>query len=287
MRWLYALIVGVIFITFGCGDKNPVSNNESTDEEAIYNVVILDNFRLSEIIAFPEIVPDTTAFIANPGANQPLYWHVVDSTVERMPIVISDTQVQSPIGLVDQANASYSIKWFGIFHTLNYNVSADSIERYAKEFEINGSRTAVCQRWGSASRHRGWLLTAISGANIYAGGGQPFLQDLHYISPSNDDSLLSNLICELDDLARFDTDEEITLRYGLSSENDQAYIFIPYDDYKYQLAAPVISGNGYEVTVIMPSQNRIYGQLRFYVVNAGNFEDAYKSAGFSYSYWMR
>ncbi len=284
MKRLLIFIIPAFIIA--CGGENPVSDYETSDEEAIYNVVILDNVRLSEIVAFPDSVPDTLAFIANPDPDQPIHWHVVDSTVERMPINYSYDQ-PSPVGLVDQANANYSKKWYGFFNTITYNSDADSIERYTKEFEITGSRTAICQRWGNTNQRRGWLLTAISAATISAGGGLTFLQDLHFDSPSNDDSTFSRLIVSVEDLLRFDTEEQVTLNYELVSQTDLPYIFVPEDNFGYRLAEPVQVGDGFEIDVIMPDRERIYGQFRFYVINAGDFEDDYRGSGYAYNYWMR
>ncbi len=287
MKWLYLILAGITLLTAACGDDNPTSSVEGTDYEAITNVIILDNYRLSEITAFPETVPDTASFIANPITDQPLYWHVVDSTIERISTNYSPEQVQSPVGLVDQANVGYTIKWYGVFHALAYNQSADSIERYDKEFMITGSRSAIVQRWGRSNLRRGWLLTSISGATIGSGGGQPFLQDLKFESSSNDDSTFSYTISDLDELVQFNAGEGIALSYEMPSEDDLAYIYIPVENYSYELAEPTISGDGYRITLNMPTASRIYGQLKFYVVNAGDFEDDYRASGFSYSYKTR
>lgn len=288
MRWITILIIMLSIFALNCEDDNPVSYYESTDEEAILNVVMVDNVRLSGVSPFTDATPDTLAYIDDPIADQPLYWHVVDSTVERLPITYSTNQVESPVGLVDQAYANYTIKFYGNFYNLVYNSEADSLERYVKEFVITGTRRAICQRWGRAgSTRRGWTLISISGATISAGGGQAFLQDLRYISSSNDDSTFSVSLTEVDELLEFDTEEEITLRFDLDSESDLAYIYIPNNNFGYSLAEPTTISDGYEVAVTMPSYSNIYGQFRFYVVNVGDYEDIYRSSGYAYNYQMR
>ena len=287
MRWFNVLFIIPMLIIASCNSKNPVSNYEATDEEAIYNVVLIDNIRLSEIVAFPETVPDTASFIANPVDGQPLFWHDLDTLSESFNVSISAQPVSSPIGDVYEATVVYTIIWYGTFETLNYNSSADSLERYSRSFQVTGKRTARCQRWGQTSLRRGWRLTEIGGATINAGTGQGFLQDLVYHCDSNDDSLFNGAIVETADIPRFDTDEEVTLTFDIGSDNDLAYIFIPDGNLGYTLATPEPVGDSYKVTMTMPSIDDIYGQFRFYVVNAGQFTGSYKARGYSYGYRMR
>lgn len=287
MRWLLILLLLSTAVYFACDDENPMSQGEATDEEAIFNVVMIDNLRLSDMEAFPGTVPDTAAFIANPTAEETLYWHDVDSLRESFQVTISDTPVESPVGLVLEATAVYTKTWFGKFKTWHYNGLADSLERYSKNFQLAGSRSAKCQKWGSTSQRRGWLLTHIGDAHFSAGGGHGFLQSLYYHSESNEDSVFDASLKELDFIPRFDAEEEVTFTFDIRLPTDEAYIFMPVSNFNYELAIPEPAGDGYRVQATMPSISRIYGQLRFYVVNAGVFDEAYRATGYSYNYRIR
>lgn len=202
-------LIAVALLLACVGDK-PLSPNEATDEEAIFNVLMIDNGRISELAILPASIPDTLAFIANPDSEQPLYWHVVDSTLDDFRVLFSDQPVQSPVGLVNQANVNMTKTWQGTFNILRYNDEADSLERYSKEFTLTGTRSAVCQQWGQTSQRRGWLLTAIGHARFVSpGSGYTFLNNLAYDSDSNDESIFHTGTMALEDIIRFDAEEEL------------------------------------------------------------------------------
>jgi len=281
-------LIAVALLSACIGDK-PLSPYEATDEEAIFNVVMIDNGRLSELVILPASMPDTLAFIANPDSGQPLYWHVVDSTIDDFRVLFSDQPVQSPVGLVNQANVNITKTWQGTFNILNYNYEADSLERYSKEFKLTGTRSAVCQQWGQTSQRRGWLLTAIGHARFVSpGSGYPFLSNLTYDSDSNDDTIFHTGTMDLEDIIRFDAGEEVTLNFSLEDDSDPALIYVPVNNYGYELAVPTPDGSGgYRVIFVMPSISRIYGQFRFLVINAGNFSGNYAASGYSFNYRVR
>jgi hypothetical protein len=289
MKQLAICLLISFFLILACVGDKPLSQYEATDEEAIFNVITIDNNRISELTIFRSDIPDTLDFAQNPDPENPMHWHVVDSTIEEIRVYISNHPVESPVGQVIQASAVLTNTWQGVFHSLRYNDDADSLERNEKEFELTGTRSAICQQWGQSSHRRGWLLTSISNASFTSpGGGQPFLNNLVYQSDSNTDSVFLNTIYEKDDILRFDTEEEITIRFNLSDDSDYLSMFIPMDNFSYELASPVAAAGGeYEVVVTMPSLNRIYGQIRFLVINAGDFSDVYHATGYSYNYRMR
>ncbi len=105
-----------VALLMACVGDKPLSQYEATNEEAIFNVVMIDNGRLSELVILPTSIPDTLEFIANPDPDQPLYWHVVDSTTDVFRVLFSDQPVQSPIGLVNQANVNMIKTRHGVFN---------------------------------------------------------------------------------------------------------------------------------------------------------------------------
>ena len=148
----YCLIVFLIFLS--CVGDKPLAQYEATDEEAIYNVVTIDNGRLSEFRVFSPDIPDTLGFMEMPESDQALHWHVVDSTDEDFRVTISSQPVQSPVGLVEQGSVTLTKIWMGTFNTLRYNEDGDSLERYIQAFELTGTRNGICQKWGQTSFRR-------------------------------------------------------------------------------------------------------------------------------------
>jgi len=283
--WIFLALAGLLL---SCDeDSNPIDSVEATDEEAIFNVIMLDHPRLSVLDILSTDIPDTLTFTETPDAANPLYWHVVDTTYESITITISNTQVDSPVGLVYQSYAHYTETYEGTFEILAYNSSADSLERYSKEFSLAGSRNVYCQKWGTSSQRRGWVLTSISGASFTAGGGYNFPDDLYYHCQSNDDSAFVISTQETDDIVRFDAEEQLTLTYNDISSTDLVYIFVPDENYSYILATPELVDGSYQVQITMPSVSRLWGQLRFLVINAGQYSQNYKATGHSYNYRIR
>lgn len=289
MKKLIMFAMMGLALLLACTGDTPFSEFEATDEEAIFNVVMLDNARLSNLSILPDEIPDTLAFIANPDSAQPLYWHVIDTTTDEFRVTLSDHQVESPIGPVDQGNVIYTKTWLGAFESFRYNAAADSLERYTAEFQMVGTRAAACQRWGVAtSQRRGWLLAAMGDARFSAGGSQIFLDKLVFHSESNDDSLFHYGLKNTADIVRFDAGEEAVFDLELSNPANLLYMFIPVGNFGYELAPLVEFQPGeYEVTVTMPSISYVYGQLKFLVVNLGNYPDEYKALGYSYNYRIR
>ncbi|MCP4580353.1 MAG: hypothetical protein GY839_01950 [candidate division Zixibacteria bacterium] len=285
MKHLVVSSLIALLILMACTGDKPLSQYEASDEEAIFNVITIDNIRLSELAIFPSDVPDTLEFIQNPDAENPLYWHTVDSTDEQLRVLISNQPVDSPVGLVEQASGTLTKTWLGVFNSLRYNDDADSLERYAREFELAGTRSSICQKWGQSSHRRGWILTSIGSARFTSpGGGQSFLNNLVYQSESNSDSVFHEGVVDTDDILRFDSEEEVTIRYDLNNDSDLLFMLIPVGNYSYELASPVPApAGGYQVTVAMPSTRRLYGQLRFLVINDGD----YQAVGYSYNYRVR
>ena len=289
MKLTVVICLIVVSIFLACVGDKPLSQYEATDEEAIFNVVMTDNGRISEIEILPTSMPDTLEFIANPDPVQPLYWHVVDSTIDDFRVLFSDQPVQSPIGLVNQANVNMTKTRRGVFYILRYDDSADSLERFSKEFELTGTRSAICQQWGQTSHRRGWLLTAIGHARfVTPGHDQAFLTNLTYDSDSSDDTIFRTGAKNLEDIIRFDAEEEVTLSFRVNSESDLVYIYIPVNNFSYTLAVPIPDGlGGCQVPFIIPSISRIYGQFRFLVINAGNVSSDYAASGYSFNYRVR
>jgi hypothetical protein len=283
----------ILFLIFGlsviaCNDKNPVSRIEATNQEAIYNVLFNDYPRLTTLDFLTSFVPDTQAFVANPDSGRPLYWHEIEDIHDTLAISIGENPVPSPVGLVYQAGVSYSIRYTGKFHTMRFNVLADSIERYYKTFTLYGSRIATCQQWGLPNQpRRGWLLTQIGDARFYS-GDYHYLNGLNY-STTNHPTSTAFVYSSHDPtlLESFNTGEEMTVNFGLITPSDLLLMYIPLNDYGYQLAVPQLdTATTYNVTFNLPSR-KIYGQLRFLVTNAGDVNGLYKASGYSYNYQIK
>jgi len=286
MKKLSLLIIGLFALLIACSGDTPYSQYEATDNEAIYNVLLVDNLRLADLVIMPDIA-DTQAFIANPDSAHPIYWHDVDSTSEDLQITYAG-QVQSPVGMVDQANVVFTRTWLGSFIKLSYDPQGDSLVRQSVGFQLSGIRSAICQRWGSTSQRRGWLLISISDARYSAGGSQNFLDKLVFHSESNDDSLFHHGLVTIDDMLRFDAEEEVGFNLELDNQSDLLYMFIPDNNFNYRLADLTETQPGeYQVDVTMPSIRSMPGQLRFLVVNLGSFPNEYKALGYSYNYRIR
>jgi|GEM_PF-1983869 hypothetical protein len=285
-------VIGIIFI-FGlvimaCSGKNPVSPIEATDEEAIYNVLFQDNYRITVFDFFKIAIPDTAAFLANPDPNNPCIWHDVQYTSENLVITILDNPVQSPVGLVMEGHVTYTINDTGKFRIIMYNSAADSIERDSVKFNLTMTRSATCQQWGRTNTiRRGWLLTSISDARVSGGQNYPFLSGLRYSSVTHADTSFVYGTHEPGEMLKFSPSEEISIRYQTPDSLDKVFIYIPSNNYGYRLATPQKDSLGvWRATFTMPSVN-IYGQLFFYVVNVGNFNQAYRASGYSFNYRIR
>jgi hypothetical protein len=287
MKTIVIIMMFGLVMLIACNNDNPVSSLEATDEEAIFNVVMTDNLRLSDMTILPSAMPDTLAFIANPDPDTRLYWHVVDTTIESFQVTISDQMVPSDVGMVYEASVYYTKNIQGTFNILAYNEPGDSLERSSREFSLTGIRSARCQKWGVTNQRRGWLLTEISDAH-FTQGGQEFLQNLRYHCDSNDDSIFVSSLKDTDLIPRFDADEEVTLTFHIPSSADYVYVLIPEDNYYYQQADLQSLGNGnYQVVATMPALSRLYSQLRFLVIGADYGGSSYVAAGYSYNYRVR
>lgn len=291
-RLIRSLIIAftVIAALFNCVGDKPVSSFEATDEEAIFNVMLIDNNRISSLEILPTDEPDTLGFMESPDTLHPLYWHNVVETEEDFEVIILDHLVETDIGMVYQANVTYMQTWTGTFETLKYNIAADSLERYSKEFTLEGTREAVCQQWGlSNNQRRGWILISIGDAQfISSGADYHFLSELYFDSHPDYDSVFSFNIQPPGDFIEFNPGEELTIRFDFNDDSDLLLMFLPADDSDYQLAEPVSHpDSGYQVVFNMPSQSDLYGQLKFLVVNAGLIDDDYKAFGYSFNYHIQ
>jgi hypothetical protein len=286
MKKIYLIMPAIALISLSCTGDKPLSQLEATDEEAIYNVVMVDYGRLAHLEILPTTLPDTLEFMANPDSLHPLGWHNVTDINESFDVNISDQLVQSPYGLVYQGVANYTKTWTGTFEILRYNGEADSLERYTKDFTLRGTRTAICQKWGITSQRRGWHLTSIGDARYESPGhSYPFLDHLYFHADSNPESVFVFGIRATEDLIEFESGEELTIRFEYHDPHDLLLLFIPANNYGYQLAEPQPrAGGGFEVVFSLPQVTRIYGQIRILVVNAGQYESDYKAIGFSYNY---
>ena len=286
MRYVIFFTVIIAIFATGCVGDKPLSEIEATDEEAIYNVIQIDNYRLSTLDL---ITSDTVEFIINQDTLSTLCWHSVEETDEDFSIDISDHKVDSPVGPVYSASVEYSKTFVGTFETLRYNAEIDSMERFPKEFVLTGTRSAVCQQWGISNQvRRGWILISISDARFSTpGGGYHFLDSLCYVSSTDSMGVFSYGIRNLEDLVHFETGEEVTIHYRLIDDEDFLFVFVPVNDYAYQLAVPQPdSSGGFKVVFDMPAR-RIYGQLRFLVINAKAILSDYRASGYSYNYSTR
>lgn len=291
MKYISFFAVIIVVSVAGCVGEKPLSEIEATDEEAIYNVMFIDNYRLTTLDLISSDVPDTLEFIANPDPENPLYWHIVEGIDEDFQVDISNDLVDSPVGLIYSASVSYDKTYSGTFEILRYNEDTDTsnIERYSKEFVLKGTRDAECQQWGLSNQvRRGWLLTSIGDARFFTPeGGYHFLDDFYYNSST--DSMLDFTYgtYSLEDLVHFEPGEEVTVHYQLTDNNDLLLMYVPVNDFGYQMAVPQPdSPEGFKVVFNMPGK-KIYGQLRFLIINAGAFYDDYRASGYSYNYSTR
>lgn len=280
--WIFGAVV------LSCSGKNPVSPIEATNEEAIYNVLFQDNYRIVAFDFLNIAIPDTEAFLANPDADHPCIWHDVQYTNENLIITVLDDPVQSPVGLVMEGHVTYTLTDTGKFRIILYNAAADSIERDSIKFSITMTRSATCQQWGRVnSIRRGWLLTSISDARVAGGQNCPFLSGLGYSSLTHRDTSFAYGNHAPAELLSFSPSEAVSIHYQTPDSLDKVFIYIPSSNYGYRLAEPQMDSLGiWRATFTMPSVN-LYGQLFFYVVNVGNFNQAYKALGYSYNYRIR
>lgn len=288
MKHVFGFLLIFAVLIMACSGKNPVSPIEATNEEAIYNVLFQDNYRIMVFDFLNLAMPDTVAFLANPDPNHPCIWHDVQYTNENLIVTVLDNPVQSPVGLVMEGRVTYTLTDTGKFRIIMYNPDADSIERDSIKFSINMTRSATCQQWGRVnSIRRGWLLTSISDARITGGQNYQFLSGLRYSSLSHRDTSFAYGTHEPGELLRFSPSEEVSVRYQTADSLDRVFIYIPNNNYGYRLAEPQKDSLGiWRATFTMPSVN-LYGQLFFYVVNVGNFDQAYRAVGYSYNYRIR
>jgi len=276
--------MAILSILF-CSCDEPLSQTEATDNEAIYNVVLIDNYRVADLDIIPPDIPDTTEYLENPDTVNPIYWNKIEQTEEDLDIIISDQPVETEVGSFYQAEVTYTKTWSGNFNIIRYNNNADSLERFSKEFSLTGIREAICLKMGSTSQRRGWVLTSIGDAEFISSTEEPrFLDYLYYFSGSSSDSVFNFGSRSLNDLISFNLGEEVTIRFDLISDLDKLIMHVPVDNYNYQLAEfqPDPSG-GYKAIFNMPSV-RLYGQLIFLVINAGDVSEDYLARGFSYNY---
>jgi hypothetical protein len=286
MKHIVFFTVIIAISMTGCVGEKPLSEIEATDEEAIYNVIRIDNYRLSTLDL---IASDTVEFIIDQDTASTFCWHVIEESNEDLSVSISDYKVDSPVGPVYSASVDYSRTFSGTFETLRYNAETDSMERFSKEFVLSGSRSAVCQQWGISNQvRRGWLLISISDARFSTpAGSYHFLDSLYYSLSTDSIGTFSYGIHNPDDLIHFELDEEVTIHHRLIDDVDLLLMFVPVNNYAYQLAVPQPdSSGGFEVVFDMPGR-RIYGQLRFLVINAKAIFNDYRASGYSYNYSTR
>lgn len=288
MKYISIILLMPVILIFACSGKNPTSPVEATDQEAIYNVLFQDNYRIVAFDFLNLAIPDTAAFLANPDPEHPCIWHDIQFTSENLPIVILDEPVQSPVGLVREAHVTYTVVDTGKFRILMYNAVADSIERDSARFSYNISRAATCQQWGRSNAiRRGWLLTQISDLRITSGQDYVFLSNLKFSSLTHHDTSFAYGNHSPDELLSFIPSEEVTFHYQKANVLDRVFIYLPDNNYGYRLAEPQQDSLGiWRAGVTMPSV-KIYGQMFFLVVNVGNFDQAYSGIGYSYNYRIR
>jgi hypothetical protein len=288
MKYLAGFGLNCLLLLAGCSGKNPVSPIEATNQEAIYNVLFQDNYRIVAFDFLDLAMPDTQAFIDNPDPNKPCIWHDVQFTDEDLIVTILDQPVPSPVGLVYEGHVTYTVNDTGKIRILMYNAAADSIERDSVKFDIRANRSATCQQWGQVNKvRRGWLLTSISDARITAGQSYHFLSNFTYSSASHRDTTFVYGNHEPGELVSFSQSEQVTFQYQLPDSLDRVFAYIPDNDYGYGLAEPVRDSLGiWRASFTMPSR-KINGQLFFFVVNVGQFDQVYRASGFSYNYRIR
>jgi len=280
-----SILMLVILSIMFCSCDEPLSQLEATDNEAIYNVILVDNYRVGDLEIIPSDIPDTTSYIENPDTANILYWHKIEQTEEDFDIVISDQPVETEVGSFYQAEATYMKTWSGIFNIIRYNNNADSLERFSKDFALTGIREAICLKMGSTNQRRGWVLTSIGDAEFISPAAEPrFLDYLYYFSGSSSDSIFDFGSRSLNDLICFNTGEEVTITFDLLGDLDELIMHEPTDNYYYQLSEPQPDpSGGYRVVFNMPSV-RLNGQLKFLVINVGDISEDYLARGFCYNY---
>ncbi|MCD6163355.1 MAG: hypothetical protein J7K40_13225 [candidate division Zixibacteria bacterium] len=287
MRTGLIIISALLSMLIYTCDK-PISQQEATDQEAIFNVVVIDNYRLSSLEIFHSntTIPDTMAYIEEPDTLNPIFWHDIVDTEEEFDVNINPEPVETEYGSFYQASVDYSKTRTGIFNLMRYNNETDSLERFSLEFSLQGEREAVCQQWGSVGgSRRGWRLIEISDAEFSSSGSGSFnLDSLYYHADSNGDSVFSVRSRELDSIPDFDIGEQVKLNFDYEPETNLLLIYIPNNDYFYRLAnIHDAVGGGYEVTFNMPSKE-LYGQLKFLTINLDEITERYKARGYSYNY---
>ena len=289
MKYLNALLLFCLIFIAACSGKKPLSIIEATNQEAIYNVLFQDNFRLVSFDFFDTVVPDTQTYLNNPDPDKPCLWHEVQYFDDDLIITILDQPVQSPVGLVYESHITYTVTDTGRFRMLRYNAAADSFERYSTKFNIRVARSATCQQWGRSNQlRRGWLLTSISDARVTTPGqNYHFLNDFGYSSLTHNDTTCVYDTYDPVVLVSFLQNEQVTVHYQIQDSLDKVFIYIPKNDYGYQLADPQQDSLGNWQTIITMPSRKIYGQLFFLVVNVGRFDQVYKASGYSYNYRIR
>ena len=281
------LIIAAIMLFTSC--EKPLSQFEATDSEAIFNVVLIDNNRVAELDILTATVPDTLTFISDPDTLTPIFWHDIDSTFEDFEPVISSEPVETEVGLFYEANVDYLITWFGTLNIFRFNNDADSLERYDKEFTLIGSREATCLKMGSTNYRRGWVLTSIGDAEFHSPTGEAqFFDYLYYHAQSNPDSVFEFGSRSLNDLVSFELGAQMRLKFDYNDSLYQPIVHIPSDIYYYRLAEPQVDPlGGFQVVLEMPAVDRIFGQLKFLLINIGDFSDDYAAQGYSYNYQIQ
>jgi hypothetical protein len=288
MKYLAGFGLSCLILLVGCSGKNPISPIEATNEEAIYNVMFQDNYRIVAFDFLNMAIPDTQAFIDNPDPNKPCIWHDVQFSAENLIVTVLDQPVQSPVGLVYEGHVTYSVNDTGKIRILMYNAATDSIERDSVKFNITMARSATCQQWGQPNKvRRGWLLTSISDARVSSGSSYHFLSNFTYSSASHRDTTFVYGNHEPAELVSFLPSEQVAVSYQVPDSLDRVFVYIPDNEYGYRLAEPQQDSLGiWQTAFTMPSM-KINGQLFFLVVNVGHFDQAYKAFGYSYNYRIR
>ncbi len=280
------LIPALAVAMLSCTGDKPLSSIEATDEEAIYNLLFNDYWRLTTLEIIDQTIPDTAAFIANPDSGLGLYWHKIDSSSEHLTIDILPQPMPSPVGDVYQGNVLYENAFYGSFFGMRYNAAADTIERLSKTFIINGRRSVICQQWGFPSQaRRGWLITSIGDARFQSSGqNYHFLDSLFYRTQSQGETVFVLGNYSLDQIRRFSPGEQVTVSMILVDSLDLLLFLIPYADFGYRLAELTADSNLVLTTTFNMPARALYGQLRFLLINAGDWLAPYKAVGYSFLY---
>lgn len=283
------ITIPIICSLLACTGDKPLSPIEATDEEAIYNLLFNDYWRLTTLDIIDFSVPDTAAFIADPDSSRNLYWHTIDSTRENLVIDILPNPVPSPVGDVYQGNVLYENTFYGSFHIIRYNTASDSIERKTKPFALKGSRQVTCQQWGFPSQiRRGWLIWSIADARfVTLGQAYHFLDSLTYRTATQAETTLTYETLLFDQLRRFAIGEQLTVSVETVESVDRLFFVIPYNDFGYRLAEPASDSSGLMTFVFNMPSRAVYGQLRLLLVNADDWLPPYKAVGYSFNFRTR